>query len=71
LLKKEATGDPGLFPMESALSGCDVARGERDRFWHRRLPPEVPKDWAGQRVLLHLAAVNWESVAEREEFGDA
>lgn len=45
------------FPLESALSGV-MKRSERIAY--RRLF-EVPKDWAGQRILLHFGAVNWES----------
>jgi len=45
------------FPVESALSGV----GKRmERLWYRRTF-EVPKDWAGQRVLLHFGAVDWEA----------
>jgi hypothetical protein len=46
------------FPVESALSG--VMKHE-DRLWYRRLFT-VPKDWSGQRVLLHFGAVDWEAV---------
>ncbi|MDB5305166.1 MAG: beta-galactosidase/beta-glucuronidase [Phycisphaerales bacterium] len=45
------------YPIESSLSG--IMRHE-DRMWYRRTF-EVPKDWAGKHVLLHLDAVNWES----------
>jgi hypothetical protein len=31
-----------------------------ERLWYRRLF-NVPKDWAGQRVLLHFGAVDWEA----------
>jgi hypothetical protein len=53
------------FPVESALSGV-MKRGERiwfhrDRLWYRRTFT-VPKAWAGQRVLLHFGAVDWEAV---------
>ena len=45
------------FPVESALSGV---MKPADRVWYRRTFA-VPKEWAGQRVLLHFGAVNWES----------
>jgi len=44
------------YPVESALSG--VMRHET-RMWYRRTF-EVPKDWTGRKVLLHLDAVDWE-----------
>jgi hypothetical protein len=46
------------FPVESALSGV-MKRAER--LWYRRLFT-VPKDWAGQHVLLHFGAVDWQAV---------
>ncbi len=46
------------FPVESALSGV---MKHADRLWYRRLFA-VPKDWSGQRVLLHFGAVDWEAV---------
>ncbi len=45
------------FPMESALSGV---MQHYDRAWYRRLFT-VPPVWNGQRILLHLDAVDWES----------
>jgi hypothetical protein len=45
------------FPVESALSGV-MKRAER--LWYRR-HFTVPKEWAGQRVLLHFGAVDWEA----------
>ncbi len=45
------------FPVESALSG--VMR-HVDRAWYRRVF-ELPSVWAGQRVLLHFGAVDWEA----------
>ncbi len=47
------------FPVESALSGV---MKPADRVWYRRTFA-VPKEWAGQSVLLHFGAVNWESKA--------
>ncbi len=43
------------FPVESALSG--IMRFE-ERVWYRRTF-EVPRDWSGDRVLLHFGAVDW------------
>jgi len=48
------------FPMESALSGVARKVTESDRLWYRRMF-EVPKGWAGERVLLHFGAVDWET----------
>jgi hypothetical protein len=45
------------FPVESALSGV-MKRAER--LWYRR-HFAVPKEWAGQRLLLHFGAVDWEA----------
>lgn len=46
------------YPIESSLSGI----GEHlDQVWYRRTF-EIPADWAGQNVLLHFDAVNFESV---------
>jgi hypothetical protein len=47
------------YPVESRLSG--IARHE-DRMWYRRTFT-VPPSWrsGGQRVLLHLDAVDWEA----------
>jgi hypothetical protein len=45
------------FPVESALSGV-MKRAER--LWYRRTF-RVPPEWAGQRVLLHFGAVDWEA----------
>lgn len=45
------------FPMESALSG--VAQYSVHS-WYRRTFT-VPTAWNGQRILLHLDAVDWES----------
>ncbi|HTL30602.1 MAG TPA: glycoside hydrolase family 2 TIM barrel-domain containing protein, partial [Tepidisphaeraceae bacterium] len=48
------------FPPESALSG--VMKGGTKFIYRRTF--EVPKDWNGQRVLLHFGAVDWESTVE-------
>ena len=45
------------FPVESALSGV-MKRAER--LWYRR-GFAVPDAWAGQAVLLHFGAVDWET----------
>ncbi|MFO0881618.1 MAG: glycoside hydrolase family 2 TIM barrel-domain containing protein [Gemmataceae bacterium] len=45
------------FPVESALSGVMESP---PRVWYRRTFT-VPEKWAGQRILLHFGAVNWES----------
>ncbi len=45
------------FPVESALSGV---MKKADRLWYRRTF-DVPKEWKGQRTLLHFGAVDWES----------
>ncbi|HET8558966.1 MAG TPA: PA14 domain-containing protein, partial [Marmoricola sp.] len=45
------------YPVESQLSG--IGRHE-DRMWYRRTF-EVPRSWRGERVLLHLDAVDWHS----------
>ncbi len=49
------------FPVESALSGVAKKVTESDRLWYRRAF-EVPKDWAGECVLLHFGAVDWDTV---------
>ena len=45
------------FPMESALSGV---MQYTPYSWYRK-KFMVPPEWAGQRVLLHFDAVNWQS----------
>ena len=45
------------FPMESALSGV---MQYHERAWYRRMFT-VPEKWSGQRIVLHLDAVDWES----------
>ena len=45
------------YPVESALSG--LMRHET-RMWYRRTF-ELPPEWKGQHVLLHLDAVDWEA----------
>ena len=48
------------FPIESALSGVMKPLTPKQRLWYRR-SFVVPKDWAGQRILLHFGAVDWEA----------
>jgi hypothetical protein len=48
------------FPVESALSGVMEKVGADNRLWYRR-SCEIPATWAGQRVLLHFGAVDWET----------
>lgn len=48
------------FPVESALSGVMKQVGPDNKLWYRRTF-EVPKTWAGKRVLLHFGAVDWET----------
>lgn len=45
------------YPIESALSG--IQRHE-DRMWYRRTFT-VPDGWAGQRLLLHFGAVDYDA----------
>ena len=47
------------FALESALSGVGRPFGPEDRLWYRR-GFAVPRDWDGQRVLLHFGAVDFE-----------
>ena len=47
------------FPPESALSGV-MTRVDNQRLWYRRTFT-VPEAWAGQRVLLHFGAVDWDT----------
>jgi beta-galactosidase/beta-glucuronidase len=47
------------FALESALSGVGRPFGPEDRLWYRR-GFAVPRDWEGQRVLLHFGAVDYE-----------
>ncbi|MEV1177258.1 PA14 domain-containing protein [Nonomuraea sp. NPDC049784] len=45
------------YPVESQLSG--IGRHE-ERMWYRRTF-DVPRNWRGERLLLHLDAVDWDS----------
>ncbi|KAK9829022.1 hypothetical protein WJX72_003469 [[Myrmecia] bisecta] len=46
------------FPVEAPLS--QVAKPDVERFWYRRTL-HIPAACAGQRILLHFGAVDWES----------
>lgn len=48
------------FPVESRLSGVMRKVGPDDRIWYRR-SFTVPADWAGQNVILHFGAVDFEA----------
>jgi len=45
------------FPVESAISGIMT---HYDKLWYRRTFT-VPTEWAGQRLLLHFGAIDYES----------
>lgn len=45
------------FAVESAISGVMEAH---DRLWYRR-KFTVPAEWAGQRIVIHFGAVDYES----------
>jgi len=48
------------FSVASALSGVKQVVVETDQLWYRRRF-DLPKAWAGQRILLHFGAVDWET----------
>jgi hypothetical protein len=48
------------FPIESALSGVMKPLLPNERLWYRRTFT-VPESWAGQTVLLHFGACDWET----------
>jgi hypothetical protein len=48
------------FPLESALSGVKRRLDEHSVLWYRRTV-EIPTNWAGQRILLHFGAVDWQT----------
>lgn len=58
------------FAIESSLSGVGRELEPGETLWYR-CAFEVPADWAGQRVLLHFGAVDWEArvVMNGEEVG--
>jgi hypothetical protein len=55
------------FPIEAPLSGVGMMINsipghtyDNSRLWYRRCFT-VPKNWKGERVLLHFGAVDWEA----------
>lgn len=48
------------FAIESALSGVKKRVGPDNRLWYRR-SFTIPERWAGDQVLLHFGAVDWET----------
>ncbi|MHA1144921.1 MAG: glycoside hydrolase family 2 protein [Candidatus Helarchaeota archaeon] len=48
------------FPIESALSGVKRKLRPKDRLWYQR-SVSIPKEWSGQKLLLHFGAVDWEA----------
>jgi len=48
------------FPVESALSGVMRRLDEKHHLVYRR-SFKIPRNWHGQRVLLHFGAVDWET----------
>lgn len=48
------------FPVESSLSGVKRTVGEDSLLWYNRTFT-IPKEWRGQRILLHFGAVDWET----------
>lgn len=50
------------YPIESALSGVNQKLSIQNQIVYRR-QISIPEDWAGQRILLHFEAVDWEATA--------
>jgi hypothetical protein len=48
------------YPVESSLSGVMKRVSPEQRLWYRRTF-SFDSSWAGQRVLLHFGAVDWET----------
>lgn len=48
------------FAIESSLSGVGKTVGQNKELWYKRTF-DVPKQWAGKRVLLHFGAVDWQT----------
>ncbi len=48
------------FAVESSLSGVQKRLGHEKELWYQR-DFMVPKEWKGQRVLLHFGAVDWKT----------
>ena len=49
------------FAVESALSGVMKPVGDEQKLWYRRTF-DLPKDWQGDRLLLHFGAVDWQTI---------
>lgn len=49
------------FAFQTKLSGIGDALRTTPVVWYRRMF-EVPKDWEGQRILLHFGAVDYETL---------
>jgi hypothetical protein len=49
------------FPVESALSGVMKPVSESQRIWYHRTF-RIPKNWVGNRILLHFGAVDFETL---------
>ncbi len=48
------------YPIESVLSQVNKRVDGKSRLWYHRTF-DVPSTWAGQRVLIHFGAVNWDA----------
>ena len=48
------------YCIESSLSGVGRTVGTDENLWYRR-SFTLPKNWKGQRVLLHFGAVDWQA----------
>jgi hypothetical protein len=48
------------FPIESALSGVMRRVEPTQQLWYRKML-RIPRDWNGQRLLLHFGGVDWET----------
>lgn len=48
------------YPIESSLSGVMQPLLPEQRLWYKR-KFKLPRNWKGQRILLHFGAVDWEA----------
>lgn len=48
------------FAVESSLSGVGKTVTQNQELWYQRTF-DIPKGWAGKRVLLHFGAVDWKT----------
>jgi len=48
------------FAVESSLSGVGKKVTQEQELWYQRTF-DIPKTWAGKRVLLHFGAVDWKT----------